>query len=553
MDATATDRTVPETGRAEELAPMLTRARRAYFEESTQVLADAAHWHELACSRGDCVLAARSLAIQGLVWLHRGDLRGALELAVRAEAHVADADDVDARIELLALKSQLAFFTGSYADAVSQAVAGIELADGSGDDGRRLFARRAACLILGSVGVPDLRERFDETLQLAIARGERWEEAISRNDLACLLEQSEDVAGAEREIDLALSVAAGIVTEKRFLLAILRSTRADILLRAGRPADALEDAERSLALIAEIDERSPYLIGATVRAEVQAMMALGHFDDARRSGEEALDWLGDRMPRTRILILQTLAQALRAAGHVDDAFETLARASELEREAFRELSELQISLERATLQAGAARRESDSLAAKNRQLADAHAELERRTEQLEALQEQLRDQADRDWLTGLHNRRFLARQLDQLTADPLGGPVSIAVLDLDRFKEINDRYGHGTGDQVLVRVARLLAAALRATDLVVRSGGEEFVVLMPATSQRAAARCCERLREAVGTGGWEEHGLDVPVTASIGVATAAEAANLELVMRLADQRLYEAKRTGRDRVIGAGA
>ncbi len=282
-------------------------------------------------------------------------------------------------------------------------------------------------------------------------------------------------------------------------------------------------------------------------------MALGHFDDARRSGEQALEVLDDRMPRTRIVILQTLARALREAGRLDEAFDALSRASELEREAFRELSELQIGLERATLQARAARQESDSLAATNRQLADAHRELEHRTRQLEALQEQLRDQADRDWLTGLHNRRFLARQLDQLEADPLSGPVSIAVLDLDRFKEINDRYGHNAGDQVLVRVAELLAGVLGAMDLVVRSGGEEFVVLMPDTDEQAAASCCERLREAVGAGEWEHSGLGLSVTASIGVATTPDAANLELLLGLADQRLYEAKRTGRDRVVGSAA
>ena len=517
------------------------------------MLADAARCYEVACSRADSVLACRSLAIQGFVCVHRGDLRGALELAVQAEEHLGNCDDVDARIEVLALKSQLAFFTGSYGDAVRQAMTGIELADNSADDDTRLFARRAACLVLGGVGVADLRERFDETLQLAVYLGELWEEAVSRNDLACLLEESGDVAGAAREIELALTTASAIVTETRFLRAVLYSTRADIRLRAGRPAAALADAERSLALIADIHERSPYLIGATVRAQVEAMMALGHFDDARRSGEQALEVLDDRMPRTRIVILQTLARALREAGRLDEAFDALSRASELEREAFRELSELQIGLERATLQARAARRESDSLAATNRQLADAHRELEHRTRQLEALQEQLRDQADRDWLTGLHNRRFLARQLDQLEADPLSGPVSIAVLDLDRFKEINDRYGHNAGDQVLVRVAELLAGVLRAMDLVVRSGGEEFVVLMPDTDEQAAASCCERLREAVGAGEWEHSGLGLSVTASIGVATTPDAANLELLLGLADQRLYEAKRTGRDRVVGSAA
>src|SRR6201999_2080431 len=130
-----------------------------------------------------------------------------------------------------------------------------------------------------------------------------------------------------------------------------------------------------------------------------------------------------------------------------------------------------LSLERATLETSAARRESDELAAKNRELAQAHAELVLRTRQLEGLQEQLRDQADRDWLTGLHNRRYLARELERLTEERRHGPLSLSVLDLDHFKSINDRFGHDVGDRVLVRVARLLCDALRDTDVVVRSGG----------------------------------------------------------------------------------
>jgi diguanylate cyclase (GGDEF)-like protein len=280
-------------------------------------------------------------------------------------------------------------------------------------------------------------------------------------------------------------------------------------------------------------------------------MNLGHFDDARESGEGALAWLGDRVPQTRSLILTTLAAALREAGRVEDAYDTLARAAELERQAFQELSELQLSLERATLQAQAARRESDSLAAKNRQLAEAHAELERRTRQLEALQDQLREQADRDWLTGLHNRRYLARELERLTGDPHNGPLSLAVIDLDDFKAINDRYGHTAGDEVLVCVGRMLSDAMRGSDTIVRSGGEEFVVLMPRTDAGAAAACCERIRAAISGEEWREIDSELTVTASAGLAWTDDLSDLGALVRLADQLLYEAKRSGRNRVVGA--
>jgi diguanylate cyclase (GGDEF)-like protein len=536
---------------AAELRAVLDRARRAYYEDPAGALADAVHSHEVARSLEDGALCARARALQAAVSLHRGDLHGALELAVKAERLSEHSDDFAARVEVAALKAQLSFFTGSYSEALSQAESAIQVADRSGEDELRIFARRSTCIVFGNVGVRDWKERLEELLELTVDAGNRWEEAISRNDLACYLQEQGELDAAELELARGLEVAHTITTGNSFALAVLHSTRADIRLLADRPAEALQDARLSIALITEGAEPNPYVLGVTVRAEVQARMALGEFDHAQESGEGALAWLGDRVPQTRSLILSTLATALREAGRIEEAFDALARAAELERQAFRELSELQLSLERATLETRAARRESDALAAKNRQLAEAHAELERRASQLEGLQEQLREQADRDWLTGVHNRRFLARELERLTRERLSGPISLAVLDIDHFKSINDRFGHHTGDHVLVRVAGLLCDSLRTTDVVVRSGGEEFIVLMPLTDEHAALACCERVREAVRGEEWEAAEPGLTVTASVGVATAADPDDLEALVRVADQRLYAAKRGGRDRVVAA--
>jgi diguanylate cyclase (GGDEF)-like protein len=287
-----------------------------------------------------------------------------------------------------------------------------------------------------------------------------------------------------------------------------------------------------------------------VRAEVQARMALGRAVDVA-AGEGALAWLGERVPQTRSLILATMAEALHGAGRPEEAYDALARSAELERQAFRELSEVKLSLERATLEVGAARRESDALALKNRQLAEAHAELERRTEQLETLQAQLREQAERDWLTGLYNRRYLAGELERLSEQPLTGDVSLAVLDIDRFKSVNDRFGHEAGDQVLIRVSRLLCDTLRQSDIVVRSGGEEFILLMLDTGERAATACCERIRRTIADQAWDAIGEGVKLTCCVGIASAQAPENLAALLRVADQRLYEAKNGGRDRIVGS--
>jgi diguanylate cyclase (GGDEF)-like protein len=491
--------------------------------------------------------------VQAAVSSHRGDLAGALELLVDAERHWQVGPDPTAECEISAVKAQLSFFTGAYAEALRHAELAIGISDLVGDLPLRVHARRTTCMVFGNVGMPDLRERIEALLELTLELGDPWEEAISRNDLAQYLGEHGDLPGADREIRLGLDRVIGTGTESQFAQAVLHCTHADILLRADRTAEASAEAKRATELLAAQPEPNPYVVGATVRADVQARMALGATDDAQRTGEGALDWLGDRVPQTRSLILSTLAQTLRQAGRTEEAYDALERAAELERQAFRELSGLQLRLERATLETHAARQVTDQLAEINRRLAESHAELEHRASHLEGVQEQLRDEADRDWLTGLYNRRFLARELQRLGARPLSDPVSLAVLDLDRFKAVNDRFGHDAGDQVLVRVSELLSAAVRGSDVVVRSGGEEFVLLMPGTDTRAATVCCERVREVIRDEQWDILPGELDMTASVGVATCIAADELDEVIKMADQRLYEAKHAGRDRVVAGGS
>ena len=149
----------------------------------------------------------------------------------------------------------------------------------------------------------------------------------------------------------------------------------------------------------------------------------------------------------------------------------------------------------------------------------------------------------------MHNRRYLARALERLSHERAAGQLSLAVLDVDHFKTINDRFGHAAGDEVLIRIARLLCDHLRESDSIIRSGGEEFIILMPRTAAQAATACCERIRRAVNTETWSSVADGLNVTTSLGVATTDRRNDLEAVIRLADERLYEAKRNGRDCVV----
>jgi diguanylate cyclase (GGDEF)-like protein len=534
------------------VAAALDDGRTGFREDPAGTLALAIRCNDKAKTLGDKPVRARALALEGHVALHRGDIRSGLALVLEAEQMLVGSADEQrvAQSEVAALRAQVSFFTGAYSHALSNAERAIEFADASGDIHLRIFARRAAFVVFGNVSVRELDRRLDELLDLTVEAGAVWEQAITYNDIACFRESVGKPELARQAIDRALALAS-MARPNRFALAVIHSTRADIELRSGNPAAALADAESSLALLAEGSQPNPYVLGASVRAQVVARMALGQYDGAQEAGEKALAWLGERMPHTRSTILSAVAEALREAGRLPEAFDALSRSAELERQAFTEISELQLSLERAVLQARLARSENDALAVKNRELADAHAELENRASQLEALQEQLRDQAERDWLTGVHNRRFLARELANPSTPHAGSLLSVAAVDLDHFKEVNDRYGHSVGDQVLVRAAELLCAVLRTSDIVVRSGGEEFLLLMPLTDANAATSCCDRIRHAIREEPWDLIAPGLRLTTSVGVATAADADDLEELVKLADKRLYAAKSAGRDCVVAA--
>jgi two-component system cell cycle response regulator len=163
--------------------------------------------------------------------------------------------------------------------------------------------------------------------------------------------------------------------------------------------------------------------------------------------------------------------------------------------------------------------------------------------------------AVRDPLTGLYNRRFAAPQLAAIAARSRddGSPFAVMVMDLDRFKQVNDLYGHAAGDQVLVEVARRLTANLRETDVLARIGGEEFLAILPRSCMTTARRVAERLCQVI-----EDQpirlpsGEDLRVTVSIGVAVAGATGDVafavERLVEQADLALLESKGSGRNQV-----
>lgn len=158
-----------------------------------------------------------------------------------------------------------------------------------------------------------------------------------------------------------------------------------------------------------------------------------------------------------------------------------------------------------------------------------------------------RERANMDSLTGCLNRSSLGQRLSELVvlAEEAASPFGVIAIDVDHFKRINDRFSHQVGDQALIGIAEVVRQQLRQSDMLFRTGGEEFTVLVPSGTHEQCLKLAERIRSQIS----EAAIIDAPITVSVGVARGS-ASGLDSALHLADQALYEAKRAGRNQVVG---
>ncbi len=499
----------------------------------------------------------RALALEARVATRRGDLDAALSALLQAEPLLASCDAPDLLAEVAVAHARLAFYSGGYRDALERIEEAIAIADRYQLDRVRLDARNHLSLILGNMEVASGLEVAREVVELAVELDSSYEEVGGRNDVAYTLYERGELGEAAAEIELAIGLATSLGDDARYPLAYALGTRADIRLVDGDAAAALADVDEVLRLLEDGDDPDPYLYGVTHEVRMRCLVALGRVEEAIAAGQRGLTVSDHAPPFVRGLLLRSLADVLRASGDHEEAYAALAEGFVLERAVIEQQASHRLALQQASLEVAAARREANALATKNVELEElvgelnaTKSELEQRMGQLEELRDQLRDQADHDWLTGLKNRRWLARELPAIIGPGRRGSdgVAVALVDLDHFKSVNDRFGHDAGDRVLREVADLLTECVRDGDVVVRSGGEEFVVVMPATSREEALGCCERLRRALRERLWPELDGELSLTLSAGVVCADGPAESDEVLALADARLYQAKALGRDRI-----
>ena len=177
-------------------------------------------------------------------------------------------------------------------------------------------------------------------------------------------------------------------------------------------------------------------------------------------------------------------------------------------------------------------------------------------EEINKLRADLQEQAIRDPLTNVYNRRYLAEFLDKevARAEREGTPLSVVIMDVDNFKQFNDRHGHKCGDVILQTIANFLVDHTRRGDVVCRYGGEEFVILMPGTSREVALERAEMWRQDFSETPVEYEGIKYFATFSAGVATYPDHGMTdEALLQAADRALYRSKDTGKNKVMAYGA
>ncbi len=178
-------------------------------------------------------------------------------------------------------------------------------------------------------------------------------------------------------------------------------------------------------------------------------------------------------------------------------------------------------------------------------------ELEDAISKLKSEKEQFEELALKDPLTGLNNRRAFISESNRILdlAKRHGEPLSLLMLDIDNFKKINDTYGHDVGDLVLKKLAEVIKKNVRSSDIPARFGGEEFVILLPKTDEKGALLVAERIRKDFRNASVQVDGKNVWTSVSIGVAAFGGSEDLDALVKKADEALYQAKNSGKDRVV----
>jgi diguanylate cyclase (GGDEF)-like protein len=504
----------------------------AAFEDTSAYDLDAAmacadETERIAEETGATAVVMRARLVRARVWIRRAESAPAARVVWEVNAWAAEHGD-----RMLLARSHLALSAvysnlGDLAAFLDHAVSALQLIADSAPPRTRVGSLVNLADALDRTGSLDAaRERYTQAEQLAATVDDAKLQILVLNNFAYCQYEAGDIEAAWACAERMLAVAA---------------------------ASGREPGPYDMDTVARIQIAR----GRYAEAERTALTSIGNYAGGERAAGEAV--LGE--------LLLTLALAQRHRGDTEAAQATVSRCRAHCKQHSLTIVRVEALQEQAELYAvvgdfRAAYETHKEFHTAAGELVSEQREARARTRQAmfettEARQEaeRFREQARRDPLTGLHNRRYVDENLPALLVESArtGSPVVAALVDLDHFKSVNDTCSHEVGDTVLAAVATLLEAAVPGNPVdgagfAARLGGEEFLLVLTGMSVTRAVERCERLRGSIAAHHWQPVTGTLPVTVSIGVtaAVAGDAQN-DLLAR-ADESLYTAKRNGRDQV-----
>ncbi|MEU8660769.1 diguanylate cyclase [Actinoplanes philippinensis] len=506
---------------------------------------------DLAVAIGDPAGEAAALRSVANQLMRLGRQEEAIAACRRAAMMLEGLDDPVGLCDVLTVQAMPLMDLGMHDEALGVLATAREIAQRLGDRELLYWVHNRTGVVHGSMGD---RELSTACLMQALSMAD----GMNAEARFCILNNVSDNAvyevarlrgrGDTEAADRVLTGALGHVVEALTLArearhpfreALSLDNHGMLLALAGDLDGAFRLIEESRRIAVEAGYRSLESAALQHQARVRLMRGdhaeaitglLLALDRAHRAGEKPM----------AMEIFRELSEAHERIGDFMAALAYYRDFHDLERELHN-----QVAAARARMAAHHFELDNVRLEAENARL---EAELHRaRSAELAADNLLWQRQATEDALTGLPNRRSADDRLPKMAA---GGPVWVALADVDHFKRVNDRYGHPIGDEVLRRIARILLDGIGQADLVARFGGEEFLLAVHGSGAEDARAQCELMRAAVAAYPWESIEPGLSVTISIGLAEADGPDSLAGALNRADQRLYDAKRQGRNRVHG---
>ncbi len=517
------------------------------------------------------------------LWLHErgvlerklGHFEDARSLFLQARALFREVGDRSMEARELNSIGNLDGRTGRFSDAVAMHTDALAMSRKAGDKAETARSLRMLGVLYRNLDDEELASRYLlEALGYVEERNRR--EAIAlHGELIGAFTRLEKLAEAERHGQQAVSLAELSGSHPNKVNAFTRM--ADLRLQQGRIDEAERWIEKATASYDHVAVRDKTLVDISrlrlLAARDRTAQALKEADRVLAAVRD----LGDRILERSLLDL--LSELQLRAGDAASAFATRKAHQKLDKElaidvAARRIALLESSLdrERAEAERLLLQRDNDIQALRlNRQrliaialfvglatvlaiaglLYARYRSTLRHRNELRESRDELQRVANTDALTGLANRHAAARALDERLGR-IPEPLTVMLLDLDEFKRINDSHGHQAGDAVLRETASRMRAALPEGALLGRWGGEEFIVILDGPPDREPASIAEGVRAAVAATPVAFEGATIPVTVSIGLATAFAGDGIDALLAEADAALYRAKNTGRNRVVYGG-